>query len=102
MEVPGSLKQDDDPLDSLVKGETVLEGSVFRAASCFGLLPQVYVPSFCLNYFRISQENGKIAVEYRTIEKTPKKELTLVQRVMASRRHGKPLEPIPERTLLDA
>ena len=72
-----------------------------RVSPRFGLLPQVYVPSFCLNYFRICGEDGKLAVEYRTIEKVPAKELTLLQRVMASRKRRSPPEPIPERILLE-
>jgi UDP-2,3-diacylglucosamine pyrophosphatase LpxH len=72
-----------------------------RVSPRFGLLPQVYVPSFCLNYFRICGGDGKLAVEYRTIEKVPAKELTLLQRVMASRKRRSPPEPIPEQILLE-
>jgi hypothetical protein len=60
-----------------------------------------YVPSFCLNYFRISGERGPVAVEYRTIEKKPPEELSLLQRVIASRTRQDAPEPIPERALLN-
>ena len=72
-----------------------------RAPPRFGFVRQVYVPSFCLSYFRICEEGGKVAIEYRTIEKEPPRELSLLQRVIASRKHREPPEPIPERTLLD-
>jgi UDP-2,3-diacylglucosamine pyrophosphatase LpxH len=71
-----------------------------RVPPRFGLLPQVYVPSFCLNYFRISEEDGHVAIQYRTIEKGAPEELSLLQRVMVSRKRREAPEPIPERTVL--
>ena len=71
-----------------------------RVSPRFGLLPQVYVPSFRLNYFRVCGDGGRIAVEYETIEKTPGKELTLLQRLLTRRKRRSPPESIPARTLV--
>lgn len=71
-----------------------------RVPPRLGLLPQIYVPSFCLNYFRVSEEGGRVAIEYRTIHKTPTRELSLLQRMLASSGKRTPSEPIPERTVL--
>lgn len=37
----------------------------------FRFLPEIYVPFFCLNYFRISEIDGKIVIDYHTIDKDP-------------------------------
>ncbi|WP_435358494.1 metallophosphoesterase [Haloarchaeobius sp. DFWS5] len=65
----------------------------------FGLLPPVYRPSFCLNYFRLSADEDRVVVEYQTIEKETPHELTPLQRVLVGRKQ--PLAPIPERTVLE-
>ncbi|MCZ6765833.1 MAG: hypothetical protein O7D32_02760 [bacterium] len=66
----------------------------------FGTLPPIYVPSFCLNFFRIHGADGKVVIEYQKIEKKPERELTLVQRLLTPRHGGAPAEPIPERTVV--
>jgi hypothetical protein len=66
-----------------------------------GFLPEIYVPFFCLNYFKISEIDGKIAIDYHTIDKAPPQDLTLVQRLLVSGRR-RTHDPIPERTLLEA
>ncbi len=66
----------------------------------FGTLPPIYVPSFCLNFFRIHGADGKVVIEYQKIEKKPERELTLLQRLLAPRRGGAPAEPIPQHTVL--
>jgi UDP-2,3-diacylglucosamine pyrophosphatase LpxH len=66
-----------------------------------GFLPEIYVPFFCLNYFKISETEGKIAIDYHTIDKAPPQDLTLVQRLLVTGRR-RPHDPIPERTLLEA
>lgn len=48
----------------------------------FRMLPTVYVPSYCLNYFRIHEADGELAIEYERIEKKPDNELSLFQRMM--------------------
>ncbi len=67
----------------------------------FGFLPRLFVPYFSLNYFRISLEEGGIAVDYVKIDKAPPKDLDLLQRLLVPRK-GRPLpEPIAERTWLE-
>jgi UDP-2,3-diacylglucosamine pyrophosphatase LpxH len=68
----------------------------------FGILPRIYVPSYCLSSFRIHEEDGEVVIEYRKLEKTPAQELTWLQRVMASHSRRTETEPIPERTVLPA
>jgi UDP-2,3-diacylglucosamine pyrophosphatase LpxH len=72
-----------------------------RVPPRLGLLPQVYVPSYCLNFFRVFEEGERVVIEYETIRKAPERELSLLQRLIASAKHGTPPKPIPERTVLD-
>jgi len=67
-----------------------------------GFLPKVYIPFFCLNYFKVSEIEGRIAIDYQRIDKQPPKDLSLLQRVLASGKRRKVEEDIPERTFLDA
>jgi UDP-2,3-diacylglucosamine pyrophosphatase LpxH len=67
----------------------------------FRFLPKIYVPFFCLNYFRISETDGKIAIEYHKIHKDPPRDLSLLQRLLVYRKRSKTQDPIPERTLLE-
>jgi hypothetical protein len=66
-----------------------------------GLLPAVYYPSYRLNYFRIVEDNGRIAIDYVAIPKTPVHELTWLQRLVTLGRAPKSPEPIPARTVVD-
>ena len=65
-----------------------------------GFLPQIYVPFFSLNYFVISEIDGQIAIDYHKIHKDQPKDLSLLQRLLVSRKRGKAQDPIPARTLL--
>ena len=56
---------------------------------------------FCLNYFRISETEGKVAIDYHTIDKEQPKDLTLLQRLLVFKRRGRTPDPIPERTWLE-
>jgi UDP-2,3-diacylglucosamine pyrophosphatase LpxH len=67
-----------------------------------GFLPKVYAPFFCLNYFRISETNGKIAIDYHKIDKAAPRDLTLLQRLLIVRKRHLMPDSIPERTLLEA
>jgi hypothetical protein len=58
------------------------------------------VPFFCLNYFRISEVDGHIAIDYRQIHKEPPPDLTMLQRLLVPRKRGRLVEDIPERTVL--
>ena len=71
------------------------------ASSHFRSLPKVYVPFFCLNYFKISETEGKVAIDYYTIHKDQPKDLSLLQRLMVFKRRRQTPDPIPERTLLE-
>ena len=66
----------------------------------FGFLPEIYVPFFCLNYFKISDADGKIAIDYHRIDKDPPQDLSLLQRLLVPTKPRKMQDPIPERTLL--
>jgi hypothetical protein len=65
------------------------------------LLPVVYVPFFCLNYFRISEAEGKIAIDYHKIHKDQPQDLSLLQRLLVFKKRRPIPDPIPERTLLE-
>jgi hypothetical protein len=67
----------------------------------FRFLPKIYVPFFCLNYFRISAAEGHIAIEYHQVEKEAPRDLTFLQRLLVVRKPQKVQEPIPARTLLE-
>jgi hypothetical protein len=66
-----------------------------------GFLPQIYVPFFSLSYFKISEVDGKLAIDYHKIDKDPPKDMSLLQRLLVYRKHIKAQDPIPERTLLE-
>ncbi|MBM4288228.1 MAG: phosphoesterase [Deltaproteobacteria bacterium] len=66
----------------------------------FGFLPKIYLPFFCLNYFRISEAEGRIAIDYRKIPKAPPQDLTFLQRWLVSKKRRKP-DAVPENILLE-
>ncbi|MFW6123138.1 MAG: hypothetical protein ACOC6L_02750 [Thermodesulfobacteriota bacterium] len=66
----------------------------------FGFLPEIYVPSFCLNYFKIKATAGKVAIEYHRIDKDNPQELSLLQRLLVSKKRLPPRDPIPEQVVL--
>ncbi|WP_440007869.1 metallophosphoesterase [Halomicrococcus sp. SG-WS-1] len=70
-----------------------------RVQPRIGILPPIYRPSFRLNYFRISEQGGDVLVEYETVEKEARRELSLLQRLLAERRPPDP--EIPERTTIE-
>ena len=65
----------------------------------FGHLPPVYRPLFRLNYFKIAEEDGQVAIHYERIEKPPS-ELTWTQRLLTLTRRLDKGAPIPARTLV--
>lgn len=67
----------------------------------FGYLPDIYVPSYFLDYFKITEEGGSIIVEFMKVEKAQPKELDLLQRILVSGKQPKPDESIPARTVLE-
>ena len=68
----------------------------------FGQLPPVYIPAFRLNYFRIAEEDGQLAIHYEQIEKRPPSELTWSQRLLTLARRPAAGPPIPKRTIVGA
>lgn len=64
-------------------------------------LPGIFVPSYCLNYFKISEADGQIVIDYGIYEKDHGQELDLLQRMLAARAGVDDKEPIPRRTVLD-
>ena len=68
----------------------------------FGQLPPVYIPAFRLNYFRIAEEDGQLAIYYEQIEKGPPSELTWSQRLLTLARRPAAGPPIPKRTIVGA
>jgi UDP-2,3-diacylglucosamine pyrophosphatase LpxH len=66
-----------------------------------GFLPGIYVPFFCLNYFKISMIDGKIAIDYQIIHKDPPQDLSLLQRLLYSRKRHQVQDLIPERVWLE-
>ena len=67
----------------------------------FGYLPDIYVPSYFLDYFKITEEGGSIIVNFMKVEKAQPKELDLLQRILVSGKQPKPDESIPARTVLE-
>jgi UDP-2,3-diacylglucosamine pyrophosphatase LpxH len=73
-----------------------------RAPTRFWLLPSVYHPSFRLNYFRMSEDGGRIIIDYERIQKAAPRELTLLQRLVSQRPKHDGLDDIPQRTVVNA
>jgi hypothetical protein len=68
----------------------------------FGQLPPVYIPAFRLNYFRMVEEDGRLAIYYEHIEKQPPSELTLAQRLLTLTKRPPAGATIPKRTIIGA
>ena len=51
-------------------------------SSRYRFLPSIYVPFFCLNYFRISETEGPIAIDYHQIHKDQPRIWSLLQRLL--------------------
>jgi UDP-2,3-diacylglucosamine pyrophosphatase LpxH len=66
-----------------------------------GFLPAIYVPFFCLNYFKISGLDGRIAIHYHQIPKDPPPDLSFLQRLLVRRKRRAARDPIPEQTWLE-
>jgi hypothetical protein len=71
-----------------------------RARAHFRLMPDVYVPSYQLNYFTVSRQGPRIRVGYRIIPKQVPDDLTLLQRLMILGRRRTEGQQIPEETFL--
>ncbi|NOZ21946.1 MAG: hypothetical protein GXP25_12765 [Planctomycetes bacterium] len=71
-----------------------------RVSIWFRWLPDVYVPSFRLNVFRICERDGGIAIDYEYVPKETESGLTLLQRVMILAKARGDGVDIPETTRL--
>ncbi len=65
-----------------------------------GHLPGVYVPSYQLNYFELTEVDGGMRVRYRILPKLAPNDLTLLERLLILGRRTNPLPPIPAETLV--
>ena len=63
-----------------------------------GHLPGVYVPSYQLNYFELTEDDGALRVRYRVLAKEPPRDLTLLERILILGRRTKALPTIPAET----
>ena len=53
-----------------------------RIKPLFGFLPTIYKPFFCLNYFKITEKDKSLAIDYVKIDKNSDIDLSLLQRFM--------------------
>ncbi len=53
-----------------------------RVRSVLMPFPDVYYPSYCLNYVRIQREDDRLLIDYETIDKEAPQELSLLQRLV--------------------
>ena len=67
----------------------------------FGYLPDIYVPSYLLDYFKLSEADGTIAIDFRRVDKAQPQELDLLQRLLVSRKLRQMEEPVPDRTIVE-
>ncbi len=65
-----------------------------------GLLPKIYLPFFCLNYFRLREEDQAISIDYHIIPKEPPPDLTFLQRLLLPRRLRQVEEDVPRHTVV--
>ncbi len=64
----------------------------------FGRLPGVYVPSYQLNYFQLTEADDEIRVRYQVIPKIPPNDLTWLERLLILGRRTKGFATIPAET----
>ncbi len=67
----------------------------------FGYLPDIYVPFYFLDYFKLSETDGTVVIDFQRVDKAQPQELDLLQRVLISRKRRHVEEPIPERIILE-
>jgi len=88
-----------------VEGRVVIDTGTWlkvpkKVPVVFGQLPPVYIPAFRLNYFRMVEEDGRLAIYYERIEKKPPSELTWVQRLLTLTKRPPAGATIPKRTIV--
>jgi hypothetical protein len=66
------------------------------------LMPDVYVPSFEMSYFKIHDVDGRIAIDYKVWPREADLKLTLIERFFTFGRQKKDEIDIPERVYIDS
>jgi len=91
-------------IKKLPEGTVINTGSwlkqLTRVTSLFWLLPDVYYPHYCLNYFLIREEDNKLVINYHVIEKETPSELSMLQRFVIFGRKKGNTNTIPEKTVV--
>jgi len=72
-----------------------------RVPPRFGFLPNIYVPFYSLDYFKISEADGAIAIDFQRVHKAQPQELDLLQRLLVSQKPRQTQEPPLGRTVLE-
>ncbi len=72
-----------------------------RVALRFGYLPDIYVPFYFLDYFKLSEADGNIAIDFQRVDKAQPQELDLLQRLLMSGKRRQMEDPIPARTIIE-
>jgi len=93
------------PFLSRIDGRAIINTGTWlkrliRVKTWFRLLPDVYYPTFCLNYFRIRAKKGKVEIDYEKIHRKTPSGLTFLQRLVTLGRKRKTGFDIPSRTVL--
>jgi len=74
---------------------------LMRVPPRFGYLPDIYVPLYFLDYFKLSEADGAIIIDFQRVDKAQPQELDLLQRLLISRKRRQTEDPIPARTILE-
>lgn len=69
-----------------------------RIKARFRLLPDIYYPTFSLNYFRLHRRAGRIVIDYERIPRETPSGLSLLQRLVIAGKKRKMQFEIPART----
>ncbi len=72
-----------------------------RLSSVLVPFPDVYYPSYCLNYVSIEREADRILINYEIIEKEAPQELSLLQRLLILPRRKTRKSRVPKQTVLE-
>jgi UDP-2,3-diacylglucosamine pyrophosphatase LpxH len=72
-----------------------------RMPTRIGFLPNIYVPFYFLDYFKISAAEGAIAIDFQRVDKAQPQELDLLQRLLVSHKPRQTQEPPLGRTVLE-
>jgi hypothetical protein len=73
-----------------------------RVPANLRLVPDVYVPSYRLNYFAVKEETDSIRVSYQILPKEAIDDLSWLEKLMIFGRHNTQGEQIPSETVIHA